>query len=69
MKSPTFETTSLLFVTPTDSTPMQELLLQEYKRKLYKTCSGCGRDTWHRESKPILQNPKYLIIIVNGITY
>ena len=32
MKSPTFETTSLLYVTPTDSTSMQELLLQEHKK-------------------------------------
>ena len=69
MKSPTFETTSLLYATPTDSTSMQELLLREHKQKLYKTCSCCGRDTWHIESKQILQPSKYLIIIVNRITY
>ena len=51
MKSPAFETPSLLYVTPTDSSSMQELLMQEHKQKLYKTCSGCGRDTWHIESK------------------
>ena len=50
-------------------TSMQELLMQEHKQKLYKTCSCCGRDTWHIESKQILQPPKYLIIIVNRITY
>ena len=66
---PTFETTSLLFVTPTDSTSTQELLLQEHKQKIFKTCSCCGRDTWHIESKQILQPPKYLIMIVNRITY
>ena len=38
MKSPAFETTSLLYVTPTDSSSMQELLMQEHKQKLYKTC-------------------------------
>ena len=69
MKSPAFETTSLLYVTPTDSSSMQELLMQEHKQKLYKTCSCCGRDTWHIESKKILQPPNYLIIIVNRITY
>ena len=69
MKSPNFETTSLLYVTPTDSTSMQESLMQEHKQKLYKTCSCCGRDTWHIESKQILQPPNYLIIIVNRITY
>ena len=69
VKSPDLETTSLLYVTPTDCTSMQKLLMQEHKQKLYKTCSCCGRDTWHRESKQILQPSKYLIIIVNRITY
>ena len=69
MKSPAFETTSLLHVTPTECTSMQELLMQEHKLKLYKTCSCCGRDTWHIETKRILQPPKYLILIVNRITY
>ena len=69
MKSPAFETTSLLYVTPTDSSSMQELLMQEHKQKLYKTCSCCGRDTWHIESKKFLQPPNYLIIIVNRYTY
>ena len=63
------QTTSLLYVTPTDSSSMQELLMQEHKQKLYKTCSCCGRDTWHIESKKFLQPPNYLIIIVNRITY
>ena len=33
MKFPAFETTSLLYVTPTDSTSMQELLIQGHKQK------------------------------------
>ena len=36
---------------------------------MYKTCSCCGRDTWHIESKQILQPPKYLVIVVNRIAY
>ena len=52
-----------------DSTSMQVLLMQEHKQKLYKTCSCCGRDTWHIESNQILSPPQYLIIIVNRITY
>ena len=48
---------------------MQELLMQEHKQKLYKTCFCCGWDTWHMESKQILQPPNYLTIIVNRITY
>ena len=64
-----FWNTSLLHVTATDCTSMQELLMLEHKQKLYKTCSCCGRETWHIESKQILQTPKYLTIIVNRITY
>ena len=63
------ETNSLLYVTITNCTSMQKLLMQEHKQKLYKTCSCCGIDTWHIESKQILQPLKYLIIIVNRITY
>ena len=33
MNSPAFEATSLPYVTPTNSTSMQELLLQEHKQK------------------------------------
>ena len=33
MKSPAFETTSLLYVTPTDFSSVQELLMQEHKQK------------------------------------
>ena len=68
MTATAFETTSFLYVNPIDSTSMQELLMQEHKQKIYKTCS-CEGDTWHIESKQILQPPKYLIIIVNRITY
>ena len=47
VKSPAFEITSLLYVTTNDYSSMQELLMQEHKQKLYKTCSCCGRDIWH----------------------
>ena len=69
VKSPAFATTSLLYITPTDCTSIQDLLMQEHKQKLYKTCPCCRMDTWHIESKQILQPPEYLIIIVNRITY
>ena len=60
---------SLYNITPTDSSSMQELLMQKHKQKLYKTCVCCGRAIWHIELKQILQPPNYLIIIVNRITY
>ena len=68
-RAPSFETTSIMYVTPNYNTSMQELLMQEHKQRLYKACFRCGRDTWHIESKRILQPPKYLIIIVNRINY
>ena len=34
VKSPAFETTSLLYVTPTDCTSMQELLMQEHTKRI-----------------------------------
>ena len=70
MKSPpTLEATSNLYVIPNNSTSIQELLLQDLKPKIYKTCSCCGRHTWHLESKHILQPPKNLLIIVNRVTH
>ena len=67
MKSPAFETTSLLYVILTDSTSMQELLMQKHKQKIYQTCSCCERDTWHIESKKILQPPQYPSFAVSFI--
>ena len=36
MKSPAFETISLLYVTPTDSSSVRELLMPEHKQKLIR---------------------------------
>ena len=69
LRSPTFETNTVLSITPTNNASMPELLLQDHKQKLYKTCSRCKKDTWHVESKHILQPPNYLIINVNGFNY
>ena len=40
VKSPAFETTSLLYVTSTDCTSMQELLMQEHKQNLFLLWKG-----------------------------
>ena len=64
-RSPSFEPTTDLYIIPVNNASMQELVLQEHKQKLLKTCSCCKRDICHVESKHILQPPKYLIIIVN----
>ena len=57
------------FVKAVFSIPQHTYIIQEHKQKLYKNCSCCGRDTWHIKSKQLLQPPKYLLIIVNRITY
>ena len=38
LRSSSFEMTTVLYITPTNAT-MQELVLQDHKQKLYKTCS------------------------------
>ena len=64
-----FEPTSVLYITPVDHALIQELLLQEHKQKLFKSCGCCKMDTSYVDSKHILQPPKYLIIIVNKFSY
>ena len=44
---------------------MQELILQDHKENIFKTCSRCKKDTWHVISKHLLQPPNYLIVTVN----
>ena len=40
-----------------------------HKQNLFKNCLACKKDTWHVESKHILQPPKFLITIVNRFNY
>ena len=67
LRSPSFESSAVLYITPTDNASMQELVLQEHKQ-LRKTCS-CKKCTWHIEFIHILQPPKYVVIIVNRFNY
>ena len=43
--------------------------MHEHKRNLCKICFRYRMDTYHAESKHILQPPKYLTIIVNRFDY
>ena len=45
LRSPSFGTTTVLYITPTNNFSMQELVLQDHKQKLYKTCPHCKKDT------------------------
>ena len=60
---------SVLYITPTRTSSMQELIKQGMKQKLEKSCFRCKKNTWHVESNYLLQPPKYLIIVVNRFRY
>ena len=69
LRSPPFESRSVLYISPTDTSSMQNLILQGLHQKLQKSCSRCNKNTWHVESSYILQPPKYLFLFVNWFRY
>ena len=69
LRSPSFESGSVLYSTSTYTSSMQELFRQGIQQKIEKTCFGCKTNTWHDESNYILQPPKYLIIVVGRFRY
>ena len=69
LRSPSFESSSVLYITPTDTSCMQNLILQELQQKLQKSCSRCNENTRHVESSYILQPIKYLLLFVNRFRY
>ena len=69
LRSPSFESSSVLYISPTDTSSMQNLILEDLKQKLQKSCSRCNKNTWHVESSYILQPPKYLLLFVNRFRY
>ena len=69
LRSPSFESSSVLYISPTDTSSMQNLILEGSQQKLQKSCSRCNKNTWHVESSYILQTPKYLLLCVNRFRY
>ena len=69
LRSPSFESSSVLYITPTCTSSMQELIKQGMGQKLEKSCFRCKKNTWHVEYNYVLQPPKYLIIVVNRFRY
>ena len=69
LRSPSFESRSVLYISPTDTPSMQNLILEGLQQKLQKTCSRCNKNTRHIESSYILQPPKYLLLFVNRFRY
>ena len=69
LMSPSFESGSVLYITSTHTSSMQDLILQEMQRKWQNSCSRCNKNTWLVESNYILQPPKYLLLIINRFRY
>ena len=69
LRSPSFESSCVLYITHTYTSPMQDLTLQGMQQKLQKSCSRCCKITWHVESNTILQPPKCVFLIVNRCRY
>ena len=69
LRSPSFESSSVLYISPTDTSSMQNLILQGLQQKLQKSCSRCNNNTWHVESSYIIQPPKYLLLFFNRFRY
>ena len=69
LRPPSFESSSVLYISPTDTSSMQNLILQGLQHKLQKSCSRCNENNWHVESSYILQPPKYLLLFVNRFRY
>ena len=65
LSSPSFESNIVLYITPTYTSSMQELIMQGLQQKLGKSCFRCKKNTWHVEFNYILQPQKYLIIVVH----
>ena len=69
LRPPSFESSSVLYISPTDTSSMQNLIVQGFQQELQKSCSRCNMNTWHVESSYILQPPKYLPLFVNRFRY
>ena len=69
LRSPSFESRSVLYISPTSTSAMQNLILEGLQQKLQKSCSRCSKNTWHVESSYRLQPLKYLILFVNRFRY
>ena len=59
----------MLYITPTCTSSMQELIKQGMIFFLEKSCFRCKTNTWQVKSNYLLQSPKYLIIVLNRFRY
>ena len=69
LRSSSFESGSVLYISPTDTSSMQNLILQGLQQKLQNCCSRCNKNTWHVVSSYIIQPTKYPLLFVNRLRY
>ena len=69
LRSPSFESSSVLYISPTNTSSTQNVILEGLQQKLQKSCSRCNKNTRHVESSYILQPPKYMRLCVNRFRY
>ena len=69
LRSPSFQSNSVLYITNIDDTSLRELVMQELEGRLGKSCFKCKRNTRHLCFRQFLQPPKYLIVNVNRFSY
>ena len=69
LSSPSFESSNMLYISPTDTSSMENFILQGLQQKLQKSCSQCNKNTWYVESSYILQPPKYILLVLNQFRY
>ena len=63
------ESSSVLYISPTDTSSMQNLILQGLQQKLQISCSRFNKNARHVESGYILQPHNYLLLFVNRFRY
>ena len=51
LKSPSFDSSTVLYISPTDTSSMQNLILQGLQQKLQKSCSRCKQEHLARRIK------------------
>ena len=69
LRFPSLESGSVLYITPTRTSSMQQSIKQGMGQKLEKSCFRCKKNTWHVDSNYVLQLSKYLIIVANRFRY
>ena len=69
LRSPSFQSNSVLYITSIDDASLEELVMQELEGRLGKSCFKCKRNTRHLCSKQFLKPTKYLIINVIHYSY